>query len=112
MATQDEVAAEVNRRQVAKLAAEQDTAPLLRWGWIMLFIGWVAPIIPIMGWIAFWICCAIAVIIGVVTLVKGNTGGGLKLALVGWLASVVIGFLWVGIYATVFTGVGVNVLGR
>ncbi|WXF84246.1 hypothetical protein WDV90_04500 [Xanthomonas translucens pv. undulosa] len=72
-----EVAEEIHRRQVQGQAAAQLTRPLLSRGWRIAYVGWAAPILPVIGFFFLVVLSIVALIHGVLAIVKGNTSGGL-----------------------------------
>ncbi|MEA9757432.1 hypothetical protein VDG64_21100 [Xanthomonas campestris pv. raphani] len=98
---EQEVAEEIHRRQVQGQAAAQLTQPLLKRGWRIAYVGWAAPILPVIGFFFLIILSIVALIHGVLAIVKGNTSGGLRLVLAAWLGSTGVGLLWMGVYALI-----------
>ncbi|MGQ5273474.1 hypothetical protein [Xanthomonas arboricola] len=98
-APKHEVAEEIHRQQVQAQAAAQLTQPLIKRGWRIAYVGWAAPILPVIGFIFLVVLSIVALIHGVLAIVKGNTSGGLRLVLAAWLGSTGVGLLWMGVYA-------------
>ena len=94
-----DVSDELHRRSIQSSAAKIETAPLLKNGWRIVFFGWAAPILPVIGIPFLGLFAFVGIVIGIVALVKGNTGGGLKLALIAWLGSAVVGGIWFLLYS-------------
>ena len=102
------IAEQVRQREIAIEAAKRQTAPLLRTGWILVTIGWLVPIIPVIGMIGFPIAFMSAMVAGGIAASRGNSSGGLLLMLTGVIGTGVVGALWILIYTVLGMAVGFN----
>ncbi|WP_205392196.1 hypothetical protein [Xanthomonas hydrangeae] len=100
MSTPDgEIGNEVRKREIQEQAAAELTQPLLKRGWRIAYVGWAAPILPVIGFFFLIVLSIVAILHGVLATTKGNTSGGLRLVLAAWIGSTGIGLLWMGVYA-------------
>jgi hypothetical protein len=93
MDTEAEVQAELQRRMVKQEATQRETAGLLKAGWMTLFVGWALAIfMGFVGLAAMVLCLGIAIVIGIVVLVKGNPRG-LVLMIASPFGSAIVGYV-------------------
>ena len=78
----------IRGKQLHLEASKITTAPLLKKGWMLVFCGWGIGLVPILGVLGWVLAFACAIIIGIIVITRGNTGGGLTLLLVGWLGTI------------------------
>ena len=78
----------VREKQLNLEASRITTAPLLRKGWMLVLLGWGISLIPILGVLGWVMAPACAIIVGILVVSRGNSGGGLTLLLGAWLGTV------------------------
>lgn len=78
----------IRGKQLNLEASKITTAPLLKKGWILVLCGWGVGLVPILGVLGWVFATACAIIISIIVMTRGNTGGGLTLLLVGWLGTI------------------------
>ena len=92
MNTETEVQAELQRRAVKQQVTQRETAGMLKAGWITLLVGWVLAIfLGFVGLGLMVLCMGIAIVLGIVVLVKGNPRG-LVLMIVSPFGSAIVGY--------------------
>ena len=99
---------QVQEREIAIEAAKRQTAPLIRTGWIVVIVGWLLPIIPLIGMIGFPISILSAFIAGGIAASRGNSSGGVFLMLGGVFGTMLVWLFWILIYFLLGASLGFN----
>ncbi|HET7268060.1 MAG TPA: hypothetical protein VFJ15_08130 [Oleiagrimonas sp.] len=89
---------ELQQREVKRQAAAIETAGMVKTGWIVLVVGWCAPIIPLLGFFLLGIAGFVGFVISLITIAKGNVGSGVFLLAGAWIGSGLAAAIWAGIY--------------
>ncbi len=99
---------QVLEREIAITAAKRQTAPLIRNGWIFVIVGWLLPIIPVLGIIGFPVSVISAFTAGVIAVSRGNSTGGIFLILGGFFGTLLVWLFWILIYFLLGASLGAN----
>ncbi|TXH65321.1 MAG: hypothetical protein E6Q81_02090 [Thermomonas sp.] len=99
---------QVQERQIAIEAAKRQTAPLIRKGWIFVIVGWLLPVIPLLGMIGFPISILAAIVVGAVAASRGNSSGAVILIFGGIFGTVLVWLIWILIYFLLGASLGFN----
>lgn len=82
------------RRKANNEAAVLETAGMVKTTWIIQILGWLVPIVPILGWLLCGAGLLTSFILAIVILVKGNIKSGVILLVSNIVASPLIIFIW------------------
>jgi hypothetical protein len=100
------VSQELARRQLQEEAANRDTAGIRRIAKGLLIAGWLAPIVPIVGFFGFFVSFWAGVGTGVYLMFSGARKSGLRFVLAGFFGTAAVGIAWMLVYLLLGIGGG------
>jgi uncharacterized protein YqgC (DUF456 family) len=93
-ANEAKVQDEIERRKIVAAAITQETAGVVKTGWICAVIGWFLPVLGLVGYFGLFLTSLSIAIFSGILIHRGNVMGAVKFAFPAIAGSIVFLLLW------------------